>query len=139
MAVRGRDATRRDAARAVLGDARATRVLRRTGCLDSPPVNQSRLALFATLRKNCEPFVFLSPVLAIDKVPFLFDVRSMFSSLMLPPPKRFSVSPVLRFLKLPSGGPPVPERFDLGSFEYGPAPRETTVCAVCQERAPEQR
>ena len=93
---------------------------RRTGCLEAPPVNQSRLALFATLRKNCEPFEFFWPVLAIESVPFLFDVRSMFSSLMLPPPERRSVSPVLRFLKVPSGGPPVPERFDLGSFEFGP-------------------
>ena len=28
--------------------------LPKTGCFDCPPENQSRFALFATLRKNCE-------------------------------------------------------------------------------------
>ena len=44
---------------------------------------------------------------------------SMFSSLMLPPPKRFSVAPVATFVNVPSGGPPVPDRCDLGSLLYG--------------------
>ena len=91
----------------------------KTGCFDSPPVNQSRFLLLATLRKNWLPPLFFAPVLAMDSVPGAFDVRSMFSSLMLPPLKRRSVSPVARFLKVPSFGPPVPARFERGSFESG--------------------
>ena len=92
----------------------------KTGCFDSPPVNQSRFLLLATLRKNWLPPLFFAPVLAMDSVPGAFDVRSMFSSLMLPPLNRFSVSPVAKFLKVvPSLGPPVPERCELGSLEKG--------------------
>ena len=42
-----------------------------------------------------------------------------FSSSMLPPLERFSVAPLPRFLKVPSGGPPVPARELLGSLACG--------------------
>ena len=65
--------------------------LPKTGWRDSPGENQSRLGLEATLRKNCEPPVCGSPVLAIDSVPRELEVRSTSSSWMLPPLKRRSV------------------------------------------------
>ena len=71
------------------------------------------------MMKNCEPPELGCPVLAMESVPGLLLVRSMFSSLMLPPPERVSVAPVARFLKVPSGGPPVPARREVGSFAYG--------------------
>merc|ERR1719487_322568 len=91
----------------------------KTGCFDCPGENQSRLALLATLMKNCEPPEFGRPVLAIDRVPGAFVSLEMFSSLMLPPFERRSVPPVFRFLNVPSGGPPVPARRDCGSFALG--------------------
>merc|ERR1712228_958068 len=94
-------------------------ILPKTGCFDAPGLNQSRLRLSATFMKNCEPPEFGCPVLAIDSVPGWLLSLEMFSSLMLPPPKRFSVAPVLRFLNVPSSGPPVPARLLLGSFAWG--------------------
>merc|ERR1712087_974785 len=85
----------------------------KTGCLDWPGLNQSKLLLFATFMKNCEPPEFGWPVLAIDSVPGAFESLEMFSSLMLPPLDRRSSLPVLRFLNVPSFGPPVPDLFDL--------------------------
>ena len=58
-------------------------------------------------------------MLAIDSVPALFESLEIFSSLMQPRLKRFSVAPEARFLKVPSGGPPVPARREVGSFAYG--------------------
>merc|ERR1740138_2007214 len=94
-------------------------ILPNTGCLDWPGENQSKFALLATLRKNCEPPEFGRPVLAIDNVPGALVSLEIFSSLILPPLERRSVPPVLRFLKVPSGGPPVPDLLDLGSFALG--------------------
>mmetsp|Transcript_4246 Transcript_4246/g.13303 ORF Transcript_4246/g.13303 Transcript_4246/m.13303 type:complete len:200 (+) Transcript_4246:298-897(+) len=92
----------------------------KTGCFEDPPENQSRLALCATLRKNCEPPEFFWPVLAIESVPGMFEVLSVCSSLMLPPLNRFSCPPVFKLTnEVPSAGPPVPDRFDFGSFECG--------------------
>merc|ERR1719424_2222180 len=90
-----------------------------TGCLDAPGENQSKLELLATLMKNCEPPVLADPVLAMDRVPGALVSLEMFSSWMLPPLDRRSVAPVLRFLNVPSGGPPVPARLDFGSFAFG--------------------
>merc|ERR1712217_365197 len=89
--------------------------LPKTGCLDGPGENQSKLALSATLMKNCEPPLFGDPVLAIDSVPGALVSLEMFSSLMLPPLERLSVPPVFKFLKVPSGGLPVPALLDIGS------------------------
>merc|ERR1739845_204993 len=94
-------------------------ILPNTGCFDAPGENQSRLLLFATLTKNWEPPEFGLPVLAIDSVPLAFVSLEMFSSLMFPPLERRSVAPVLRFLKVPSFGPPVPALADLGSLALG--------------------
>ena len=69
--------------------------------------------------KNCDPPELGWPVFAIESVPGLLLVRSMFSSLMLPPFERVSVAPVTRFLNVPSGGPPVPARREVGSFAWG--------------------
>ena len=69
--------------------------------------------------KNCEPPVFFEPVFAMLSVPGAFVSREMFSSRMLPPLKRFSVSPVARFLNVPSEGPPVPAAWLFGSLAYG--------------------
>jgi len=91
----------------------------KTGCLDCPGENQSRFALSATFMKNCDPPVFGEPVLAMDSVPGLLESREMFSSLMLPPLNRRSFPPVFKFVKLPSGGPPVPARLDCGSLAWG--------------------
>lgn len=63
--------------------------------------------------------MFGDPVLAIESVPGSLLCFAVCSSLMFPPFERVSVPPVTRFLKVPSGGPPVPERVDLGSFEKG--------------------
>ena len=52
-------------------------------------------------------------------MPGAFVSREMFSSRMLPPLKRFSVSPVARFLNVPSEGPPVPAAWLFGSLAYG--------------------
>merc|ERR1719203_797732 len=92
--------------------------LPKTGCFDGPGENQSRLALLATLMKNWEPPELGRPVLAIDSVPGTLLSLEMFSSWMLPPLVRVSVSPVLRFLKVPSGGPPVPARGLFGSLAW---------------------
>merc|ERR1719343_218602 len=94
-------------------------ILPKTGCFDAPGENQSRFLLLATLMKNCEPPVFGEPVLAMDRVPGVLLSLEMFSSLMFPPLKRRSFPPVFRFSKVPSGGPPVPARLDLGSFACG--------------------
>ena len=75
--------------------------------------------MLATLMKNCEPPVFFEPVFAMLSVPGAFVSREMFSSRMLPPLKRFSVSPVARFLNVPSEGPPVPAAWLFGSLAYG--------------------
>mmetsp|Transcript_34085 Transcript_34085/g.55654 ORF Transcript_34085/g.55654 Transcript_34085/m.55654 type:complete len:208 (-) Transcript_34085:200-823(-) len=87
-----------------------------TGCLEGPGENQSRLALLATLMKNCEPPELGLPVLAIESVKGALVSREMFSSSMFPPFFRVSVAPVFRFLKVPSAGPPVPARGLFGSF-----------------------
>mmetsp|Transcript_34969 Transcript_34969/g.58583 ORF Transcript_34969/g.58583 Transcript_34969/m.58583 type:complete len:215 (-) Transcript_34969:200-844(-) len=87
-----------------------------TGCLEGPGENQSRLALLATLMKNCEPPELGLPVLAIERVKGALVSREMFSSSMFPPFFRVSVAPVFRFLKVPSAGPPVPARGLFGSF-----------------------
>eukprot|EP00308_Calcidiscus_leptoporus_P026785 CAMPEP_0119352148 /NCGR_PEP_ID=MMETSP1334-20130426/1467_1 /TAXON_ID=127549 /ORGANISM="Calcidiscus leptoporus, Strain RCC1130" /LENGTH=123 /DNA_ID=CAMNT_0007365127 /DNA_START=456 /DNA_END=827 /DNA_ORIENTATION=+ len=89
----------------------------KTGCFDWPGENQSRKELSATFKKNCEPPELGRPVFAIESVPGLFESFEMFSSWMLPPPDRVSSAPVTRFLNVPSGGPPVPERCDFGSRE----------------------
>merc|ERR1719443_457040 len=93
--------------------------LPKTGRFDSPGENQSRKSLCTTFMKNCEPPELGWPVLAIESVPGSLENLAAYSSLMLPPPERVSVPPVLRFLKVPSGGPPVPARRDFGSLEYG--------------------
>merc|ERR1719313_3139493 len=93
--------------------------LPKTGCFDCPGLNQSRFLLSATLRKNWEPPEFGWPVLAIDKVPGALLSFEMFSSLILPPLERVSVPPVARFLKVPSGGPPVPALLEFGSLAFG--------------------
>ena len=69
------------------------------------------------LETTCEPPELGRPVLAIERVMGTFESFEMFSSWMLPPLVRVSVDPVLRLVKVPSGGPPVPERVDLGSLE----------------------
>merc|ERR1719409_787336 len=94
-------------------------ILPKTGCFDAPGENQSRFLLSATLRKNCEPPEFGRPVLAMDNVPGALLSLEIFSSLMLPPLERRSVPPVFRFLKVPSGGPPVPALLDFGSLALG--------------------
>jgi hypothetical protein len=58
-------------------------------------------------------------VFAIDSVPGLFEVLSINSSGMFPPPSRLTVSPVGVSKLDPPGGPPVPARLDLGSAECG--------------------
>ena len=73
----------------------------------------------ALFMKNCEPPELGEPVLAIERVPGSLLSLAANSSLMLPPLLRVQVSPVFRFLYVPSGGPPVPARDDLGSFESG--------------------
>merc|ERR1719352_1005846 len=93
--------------------------LPKTGCLDSPGENQSRKSLCTVFMKNWLPPELGEPVLAIESEPGSLENLAANSSLMFPPPERVSVFPVLRFLKVPSGGPPVPARLDLGSFEYG--------------------
>merc|ERR550532_90524 len=93
--------------------------LPKTGCLDCPGENQSRLELLATLMKNCEPPEFGRPVFAIESVPGALVSLDMFSSLMLPPFERRSVFPVFKFLNVPSSGPPVPARLDFGSLAFG--------------------
>jgi hypothetical protein len=75
--------------------------------------------LSPTFKKNCEPPELGRPVLAIESVPGLFESLEIFSSWMLPPLVRDSISPVARFLNVPSGGPPVPEREDFGSLLWG--------------------
>ena len=91
------------------------------GCLLGPLLNQSRLRLLLTFRKNCEPPESCWPVLAIESVPGALVMVSfeIFSSLMLPPPNRFSVTPVAIFLNVPSGGPPVPALRELGPWHMG--------------------
>ena len=91
--------------------------LPKTGCFDSPGENQSRKSLCTVFMKNCEPPELGCPVFAIESVPGSLEIFAAYSSLMLPPLERVSVAPVFRFLKVPSGGPPVPERPDLGSLE----------------------
>ena len=92
-----------------------------TGCLEGPGENQSRLALLATLMKNCEPPELGLPVLAIESVKGALVSREMFSSSMFPPFFRVSVAPVFRFLKVPSAGPPVPDDVgDGGTVLEGP-------------------
>lgn len=76
-----------------------------------------RKSLCTTFMKNCEPPELGWPVLAMERVPGLLEILAAYSSLMLPPFERVSVAPVFRFLKVPSGGPPVPLRCDLGSLE----------------------
>merc|ERR1740138_1708770 len=94
-------------------------ILPNTGCLDWPGENQSKFALSFTLMKNWEPPEFGLPVLAIDNVPGALVSLEMSSSLMLPPLERVSFSPVFKFMKVPSGGPPVPALRDLGSLAFG--------------------
>merc|ERR1719272_2251614 len=89
-----------------------------TGCLDAPGENQSKLALLATLMKNCEPPLLGRPVFAMDRVPDALVSLEIFSSWMLPPFERLSVLPVFKFLKVPSGGPPVPAPGALGSLAF---------------------
>jgi hypothetical protein len=67
------------------------------------------------LRKNWEPPEFGEPVLAMESVPGALVSLEMFSSLMLPPFERLSLPPVFRFVKVPSGGPPVPALRDFGT------------------------
>merc|ERR1712232_970033 len=94
-------------------------ILPKTGCFDWPGENQSRFLLSATFMKNWEPPEFGDPVFAIESVPGAFESLEMFSSLMLPPFERRSVPPVFKFLKVPSGGPPVPALEDFGSLACG--------------------
>jgi hypothetical protein len=76
--------------------------------------------LFATLMKNCEPPEFGRPVLAIERVPGVLEVRSMFSSLMLPPASREYFAPEVgcAYVVLP-GGPPVPGCPEAPGREFG--------------------
>merc|ERR1712032_148466 len=94
-------------------------ILPNTGCFDGPGENQSRFLLSATFKKNWEPPVFGEPQFAMESVPGALVSLEMFSSLMLPPLNLCSVPPVARFLKLPSGGPPVPHLGFLGSLACG--------------------
>merc|ERR1719195_1757734 len=82
--------------------------LPKTGCFDSPGENQSKKSLCTVFIKNCEPPVLAAPVLAMERVPGSLEILAVCSSFMFPPLDLVSVAPVFRFLKVPSGGPPVP-------------------------------
>ena len=79
-----------------------------TGCCEGDRSSRqwSRKSLCTVLTKNCEPPELGCPVFAIESVPGSLENLAAYSSLMLPPPERVSVPPVLRFLNEPSGGPP---------------------------------